>query len=223
MKILKIPVILILFSIFLFYSKVNSMNFERLRKISSPIICEITKEIAHGIIEILPHTGMVYNLRRQSNGIEKILGLIKFTLLFYYYIKNLNCNYNIQINVRLNPTGHNINILTIKYLRKLGNCIGLYLTAYFNDQLYNIDQYILKSVYKILLRFMFNDVFKSGEINVSEICVICREDNTSNNSGITICNHTFHKYCLKNWLITGNFICPTCRANIFTGTQAIIQ
>ena len=44
-------------------------------------------------------------------------------------------------------------------------------------------------------------------------CAICR-DNDCNPAPLmttTICNHTFHKICLDNWLIAKN-TCPMCRA-----------
>ena len=44
-------------------------------------------------------------------------------------------------------------------------------------------------------------------------CAICRENdcNPAPLMTTTICNHTFHKICLDNWLIAKN-TCPMCRA-----------
>jgi hypothetical protein len=54
------------------------------------------------------------------------------------------------------------------------------------------------------------------ELNESgRTCIICRDEMTSGHDckRLPVCNHTFHKSCLREWLVQQQS-CPTCRADI---------
>lgn len=212
---LYISLILIFFTTIFIQQKNQSINLVILKKISTPLLYEIIREISYGIIESIPRPIIIYNLRNQSNIIEKIYAFIKLTFLFYFYIKKYHSNHTIQINLRVNPFNYNCNITYVKYLRKIGNFIGILLAKYFKGPIYNLDQKILNIMKKLLLRFLFNNIFIDGHIDENETCGICLENNNVYSSGITICKHTFHKNCIKEWLFIGKFNCPTCRTYLY--------
>ncbi|MDR3646574.1 MAG: RING finger domain-containing protein [Candidatus Babeliales bacterium] len=73
----------------------------------------------------------------------------------------------------------------------------------------DIDNYVFTKHNMIKLYLKYKQMIKNAEINIEEICSICRENNDAN-SVTLLCDHQFHKDCIKSWLIQ-NFICPTCR------------
>lgn len=208
MKILQSYRIFIFISFFIFTNS-NCMN---------PIIEELVSEISYGIPEGLLCPLTFYNLRTESNNIEKLLGLLKLSLLLFLNLKKKHSKYNVELNLELNPAIFKLNMYRIRYFKTIGKIVGLYLTYLFRKKIIKFDRFILEHFYNFFLRFCFNNIFKNELINENDICVICRENNQAAYSGVTICNHTFHKYCLKKWLLLEP-ICPTCRHNLIVLNQ----
>lgn len=75
-----------------------------------------------------------------------------------------------------------------------------------------IDERIQQKINQLILWYKFRKLISSRI--VSQPCSICLEYNTTTDtSGSTTCNHTFHKDCIKPWL-EKKLICPNCRANL---------
>lgn len=54
------------------------------------------------------------------------------------------------------------------------------------------------------------------EYSVPESCTICTEDYSEKQLTRTLpCKHSFHAYCVDDWLLRRSAICPICREKVF--------
>ena len=66
--------------------------------------------------------------------------------------------------------------------------------------------------------FPFLFFFKIPEPD--RLCAICYEDFTVGSHVVveTVCQHRFHKHCIKKWLRLKN-VCPLCHRPVFTNAS----
>ncbi|GFY66894.1 hypothetical protein TNIN_179241 [Trichonephila inaurata madagascariensis] len=48
----------------------------------------------------------------------------------------------------------------------------------------------------------------------AEVCSICLDCDVSEMFSLTRCNHTFHSFCLREWINSNKSTCPYCREEI---------
>ena len=74
-----------------------------------------------------------------------------------------------------------------------------------------IDKFCSLSSNKITINYKnVRDIDPHFILDKNNKCMICLDDISQKNMGITKCNHTFCFNCLYNWISTNNS-CPTCR------------
>jgi len=92
---------------------------------------------------------------------------------------------------------------------------------------FNIYRTFTKTAKTIRLRLQTAELLdKLKVVDVSEIpepdrlCAICYEDFIVGSNVVveTVCQHRFHKYCIKKWLRLKN-VCPLCHRPVFTNTS----
>jgi hypothetical protein len=89
---------------------------------------------------------------------------------------------------------------------------------------------LLSSLFKRVLsirhsNYAMNEYFRAGNcIYNEEQCCICLQDFKSSNQTTKqskSCGHSFHKECIKDWIVLGHKECPLCKAR-FSQDEVVV-